>query len=88
MLAVVYAVGGALLLIPSAVLGYLFIPDAPAGAFGSAAFVGSALVAPLLYAFLGWPLTALVLIAYNVVARWLGGIEYEVDEETAGEGAA
>lgn len=87
-LALVYAVGGALILIPSALVALLLVPEAQPGAFGSAGFLGSALVSPLLYAFLGWPVTALVLIAYNVVARWLGGIEYEVDEEPmAGEPA-
>ena len=87
-LALVYAVGGAMILIPSALVALLVLPDAQPGAFGSLQFLGSALLSPLLYAFLGWPVTALVLIAYNVVARWLGGIEYEVEEEPVGGGPA
>ena len=81
MLALVYAVAGALILIPSAVIGLLVVPSRQPGAFGSAEFLQGALVSPLLYAFVGWPLTALVLIAYNLVARLLGGIEYETEGE-------
>ncbi len=80
-LALVYAVAGALILVPAALLGLLVVGDAPPGTFGSPAYVQSALLSPLLYAFLGWPVTALVLIAYNLVARVLGGIEYHVEEE-------
>ncbi len=89
-MALVYALAGALILLPSALIGLLVIPDAAAGAFGSVAFLQSAVVSPLLYAFLGWPVTALVLIAYNIVARWLGGIEYHAEpvEDGVTDGAA
>ena len=81
-LSLVYGAVGAVILIPTALVGLLFLPDARPGAVGSASFVQSAVFSPVLYAFVGWPVTALVVIAYNVVARWVGGIEYYVDEET------
>ncbi len=80
-LALVYAVAGALVVVPSALIGLLVIGDAQPGSFGSPAYVQAALLSPLLYAFLGWPVTALVVIAYNLVARVLGGIEYYAEDD-------
>jgi len=37
-----------------------------------------ALVAVLFYGLLGWVFTAIACAIYNVVARWVGGIEVEV----------
>ena len=82
-MSLVYALAGALVLLPSALIGVVVIPEAPAGAFGSLEFLRAAVLSPMLYAFIGWPVTALVLIAYNIAARWLGGIEYETQAADA-----
>ena len=76
-----YAAVGAAVLIPSALLGLLIVSEPRPGAVGSLEFVQSALLAPLFYAFLGWPATALVCIVYNLIARLLGGVEYFVEED-------
>ena len=79
-LALVYGAVGAVLLIPAALIGFILVADAQPGDVGSLEFVQTALFSPLMYAFIGWPVSALVLISYNVIARWLGGFEYYVDE--------
>lgn len=41
--------------------------------------VGFAVAAPLMYAAIGFVIGALGALIYNVVAKWVGGIEVEVE---------
>jgi prepilin signal peptidase PulO-like enzyme (type II secretory pathway) len=51
---------------------------AGAGALGIAGLLLIGLLAAVLYGIVGWVLTAIVCLLYNLVARWTGGIEVEV----------
>lgn len=51
---------------------------AGAGAVGIAGLLALGLLAALLYGIVGWILTAVVCLLYNLVARWTGGIEVQV----------
>jgi hypothetical protein len=51
---------------------------AGAGALGIAGLLLIGLLAALLYGIVGWVLTAIVCLLYNLVARWTGGIEVQV----------
>lgn len=48
------------------------------GALGVAGLLLVGLLAALLYGIVGWILTAIVCLLYNLVARWTGGIEVQV----------
>jgi hypothetical protein len=80
MLAVLYGIMGVLIvpffLIMSAVSAQL-PPEQRAGmmAFG----VGFALFIPVMYAAMGFVSGALGALIYNVVAKWIGGIEVEME---------
>src|SRR6187455_3478774 len=80
MLAVLYGIMGLLFipffLIMSAVATQM-PPDQRVGmmAFGA----GFALVMPVIYAALGFVFGALGALIYNLVAKWIGGIEVEVE---------
>ena len=78
-LAILYAAMG-LLLVPIFVVMSVVTPQ-EAGGFG----IGVALVFPVIYGVLGYVFVALGCLLYNVVARWVGGIEVEVrgDAEAA-----
>lgn len=80
-LAVVYVVASAVLLVPAALAGLVVIGDAPPGSLGSVEALLGAVIAPLFYGFVGWPITAFVCLVYNAVSRFLGGIEVEVEVE-------
>jgi hypothetical protein len=48
------------------------------GALGLAGLLLVGLLAALIYGIVGWVLTAIVCLIYNLVARWTGGIEVQV----------
>jgi hypothetical protein len=48
------------------------------GALGVAGLLLIGLLAAILYGIVGWVLTAIVCLIYNLVARWTGGIEVQV----------
>jgi hypothetical protein len=51
---------------------------AGAGALGIAGLLLLGLLAALLYGIVGWIVTAIACLLYNLVARWTGGIEVQV----------
>ena len=82
---------GKILAVIYGVIGVLFIPfflslsavsaHLPAGQRSGvmALGVGIALAMPLLYAVMGFVCGALGALIYNLVAKWMGGIEVEVE---------
>ncbi|MFT3870134.1 MAG: hypothetical protein QM715_16930 [Nibricoccus sp.] len=80
MLGILYGIMGLLFLPFFLLMGVLssqLPPDQRAGMmfFG----VGFALFAPVMYAVMGFITGALGALVYNVVAKWIGGIEVEVE---------
>jgi hypothetical protein len=79
--AVMYVVVIAIVFVPIAILAIVF-----GGASGSANAMGGVVallvfgfVAALFYAVIGWIFTALACAVYNLAARWIGGIELEIE---------
>ena len=79
--AVMYVVIIAIVFVPIAILAIVF-----GGASGSANAMGGVVallvfgfVAALFYAVIGWIFTALACAVYNLAARWVGGIEVEIE---------
>lgn len=73
-------------------LALLVVPFGLIGVFvsaikGDSAGIGTSfllIVAPLLYAILGFLFGGLSSWVYNLVATWVGGIEIELSEQTSG----
>lgn len=80
MLAVVYGIMG-LLFVPFFLVMSLVSPHMPAQQrVGLMAMgMGFAVLAPVLYAVMGFVFGALGALIYNVVAKWIGGVEVEVE---------
>jgi len=80
MLAVLYGIMG-LLFVPFFLIMSAFASQMPAEQrIGIMAFgMGFALLMPVMYAAMGFVLGALGALIYNLVARWIGGIEVEVE---------
>lgn len=80
MLAVLYGVMG-LVFIPFLLFMSIAASQLPESQrVGMMAFgAGFALLVPLIYAALGFIFGALGALVYNVVAKWIGGIEVEVE---------
>jgi hypothetical protein len=80
MLAILYGIMG-LLFVPFFLLMSLASASMPAQQrVGMMAFgAGFALAMPFLYAGMGFVCGALGALIYNVVAKWIGGIEVEVE---------
>lgn len=80
MLALLYGVMG-LIFLPFFALAMLAASQAPgAEAAPFAAFgVGLALLAPVMYAAMGFVTGALGALLYNFFVRWTGGIEVEIE---------
>lgn len=80
MLAVLYGIMG-LFLIPVFLIASFAASQMPEEQrVGMMAFgVGFAVFAPVMYAAMGFILGALGALIYNVVAKWIGGIEVEVE---------
>jgi hypothetical protein len=82
---------GKMLAILYGIMGLIFIPffliaSALASAMPArqrvgmmALSAGFAVAAPLMYAAMGFVIGALGAVIYNVVAKWIGGIEVEVE---------
>jgi hypothetical protein len=77
-LAVAYAIGFAVLLIPLALLGLFFAPRDSVGGVVSG-FVVLALLVLVVYPLLIWIFTAAALLIYNAAAKLTGGIEVDVE---------
>ncbi|HUG48643.1 MAG TPA: hypothetical protein VMP67_09540 [Candidatus Limnocylindria bacterium] len=74
--AVAYAIAFAILAVPLVLIAL----SAPRGAFGLAAAIPAMLIALLvIYPLLIWVLTAVACLVYNLAARWVGGIEVDVE---------
>ena len=77
--AVMYAIGFAILLVPIAILGLAAQPGCRA--VGGVIVVGLALV--VVYPLGIWIATALACLLYNLTAKWVGGIEVDVERTPA-----
>ena len=80
--AVMYVVIIAIVFVPIAILAIVFGASGSGGGNGTGAVVGVlvfGLVAALFYAVIGWIFTALACAVYNLAARWVGGIEVEIE---------
>lgn len=74
--AVAYAIGFGIIAIPLALIGLA----APRGAFAAAAVVPIFLfVLLVVYPLVIWVFTAIACLVYNLAARWVGGIEVEIE---------
>ena len=75
-----YAVLG-LIVIPFLLLGSLATANLPAAQRGLFAFVGvgMAIAAPIFYGVIGFIGGVLSAALYNLFAKWVGGIEVEVE---------
>ena len=80
MLAILYGIMG-LVFVPFFLVMPLIASQVPTGQrSGMMVFgVGFALCMPILYAVMGFVFGALGAVIYNVVAKWIGGIEVEVE---------
>lgn len=78
--AVMYMVVVAIFVVPFALLFGMAATaaDAPAQ-FGFVAILGIAISLIFIYGLLGWVVTAVACLIYNVVAGWIGGIEVEIE---------
>jgi len=75
--AVMYMIIVAVFAIPFALLALIVTPSQASGGAGSIIVV--ALIAIFVYGVFGWVFTAIALAIYNLAARWVGGIEVEVE---------
>lgn len=85
MLAVIYGLGS-LVLVPFFLLFSLFASMAPRTGPGVGPMpmmmgmgIGFMIIAPILYATMGFITGLIGAFIYNVVAKWIGGIEVEVE---------
>jgi hypothetical protein len=71
----------AVIFVPFMLLSFLFTPDVPAGnRVGFMAFTaGFGLLMPVFYAVMGFVAGVVGAFVYNVVAKWIGGIEIELE---------
>jgi hypothetical protein len=87
--AAIYFVGSLIFVVPFA-LFFSAMPAIPVtdqfgqpipggGTVDPAPFAVLFLFLPILYAILGWVFTALLCLLYNLVARFMGGIEVQVE---------
>jgi hypothetical protein len=83
--AVMYMVVTAIFLVPFALL--FTVAGVAGGSQGQGGIAGilvvGVLVAVFVYGLLGWVITAVACVIYNLVARWIGGIEVEVEAVSA-----
>ncbi|HUE53907.1 MAG TPA: hypothetical protein VMO80_16305 [Terriglobales bacterium] len=73
-----------LLFLPFALIGGIFSMfwPHPNGAIGGAALLALAVLAPLIYGCMGFVVGALTAWLYNLIARWTGGIDVELQGPT------
>ncbi len=81
--AVMYMVVVAVFFVPIAVIaaiaGAAYTGDATGGGAGLIGTLVLGLLAAVVYGAMGWVFTALACLLYNLAARWVGGIEVQVD---------
>jgi hypothetical protein len=76
--AIMYMLIVGVFVVPFAVLGLLVAPSqGGAGTAGGIIVIG--LVAIFGYGLLGWVFTAVAAAVYNLAARWVGGIEVQIE---------
>jgi hypothetical protein len=77
---VIYGCMG-LLFIPLALIGGLasFASGEKTGMLGGVGMLAIALVAPIFYAALGFGAGAITALIYNLAAKWMGGIEIQLE---------
>jgi hypothetical protein len=73
-----------LLFIPFALIGGIFSMfwPHPSDAIGGVALLALTVLAPLVYGCVGFVVGALTAWLYNLIARWMGGIELELRGST------
>ena len=76
--AIMYMVIVGVFVAPFALLGLLIAPS-QGGAGTAAGIVAFGLLAIFGYGLLGWVFTAIAAAIYNLAARWVGGIEVEIE---------
>ena len=80
MLAVLYGIMGLLFVPFFLIMSAVATQMPPEQRVGMMAFgVGFALLMPVMYAAMGFVFGALGALIYNLVAKWIGGIEVEVE---------
>jgi len=78
--AVAYAIAFAIILIPIALIGLAVGAQPVGGALTAMVSIGVVLV--VVYPLLIWVATAIACLIYNLAARWVGGIEIDVERPT------
>ena len=76
MFAVIYVIVIAIFAVPAAIIVLALAPSGGAGAVE--VVIGGVLIA-IIYAVVGWIFTAIGCAIYNLAARWIGGIEVQVE---------
>ena len=76
MVAVIYVIVIAIFAVPAAIIVLALAPSGGAGAVE--VVIGGVLIA-VVYAAFGWIFTAISCVIYNLAARWVGGIEVQVE---------
>ena len=76
MVAVIYVILIAIFAVPAAIIVLALAPSGGAGAVE--VVIGGVLIA-IIYAAFGWISTAICCAIYNLAARWIGGIEVQVE---------
>ena len=61
---------------------------AAGGAIAAGVMIVMALLAPVMYGAMGFVIGILSAALYNLIARWVGGIEFEVEDVNDSSGAA
>ena len=77
--AIMYMIIVGVFAIPFALLALIAAPAQGSGLGGAGSIVIFALIAIFLYGLLGWVFTAIAVAVYNLAARWVGGIEVEIE---------
>jgi hypothetical protein len=78
--AVMYMLIVAVFVVPFLLLALVFAPTQGSSATGGiAGILVFGLLAIFGYGFLGWVFTAIAAAIYNLAARWVGGIEVEIE---------
>lgn len=78
--AIMYMLIVGVFVVPFALLALLIAPSQGSSAItGAGGIVAVGLIAILGYGLLGWVFTALAAAVYNLAARWVGGIEVQIE---------
>ena len=77
--AIMYMVIVAVFVVPFLLLTLAVAPSQGSGAPGIGGIVLLGLVGIFVYGLIGWVFTAIAAAVYNLAARWVGGIEVQVE---------